>query len=193
MRIHMLKVIKDIEQISKLQMRFESLLKKHADKEVKDVILRANREYRMTVYWNKDRKIIYPLGEHSLSGKDKFWNAFGISGAEPKSHKVYYIMVEINFPCDIKSKPHGKFAVDSNDNDKVFILHNGLIRVGKQSCNIFHLGFKGQLIKPEEIDDNKNYALVCQLTEANQIFVNMLADFIYAIKDIRLHQKGKFV
>jgi hypothetical protein len=182
MRIHVLKVIKDIEQIRKLQIRFEFLLKKHADKEVRNVRLKGDL---MTVYWNKDSKIIYPLGEPFHSGKDRFWNPFGISEAEPKSYDEYDITVETNFPCDIKSKPHGKFAVDSNDKEKVFILHNGHIRVGKKSCNIFDVGFKGRVIRPEEIDDGKNYALVCQLTEANQIFVNWLADFIYAIKDIR--------
>ena len=189
----MLTVIKDIEQISELQKRFKFLLKKYADEEVKDVILVANREYRMTVYWNKDKKIIYPIGEHSSTGKDRFWNAFGSSPVAPKSNKKYNIMVEINFPCDIKSKPHGAFAVDSNDNDKVFILHNGLIRVGKQSCNIFHHGFKGEVIEPEEIDVNKKFALVCQLTEANQKFVNRLAVFIDEIKYIRLNQKCKSV
>jgi hypothetical protein len=188
----MLKVIenKHIGRIIKLQKYFETLLEKCSDKK-EEVIFKANREYQMTGYWNEGRQIIYPIGEHSISGRDKFWNVFGSSSVAPKYHEKYKIIVEINFPCDMNSKPHAKFAVDSDDSDKVFILHDGYIRVGKRTFNIFDCGFKGKVVEPEETELNKKYALVCQLTEVKNIFLNMLADFVYAVKDIRAKQEHK--
>jgi hypothetical protein len=182
----MLRIIKDIETIERMQKTFESILKKRKDKKVRDVIInfQSNKKYPLTVYWYKDKKIFCRIGEHFLPNKNKFFNIFGISNDEPQSGKEYKIEVEINFSRTIKGRPNGTFAEDLNDN--VFILHKGGINVSNPPINIFkqkyeHL-YSGKVIKPEEIDDHRKYALVSQLSGAENLLIDMLADFIYAIK-----------
>ncbi len=184
----MLRVLTDVEEIVRMQEQFEKFLTGYADIKVKADVRRPGKTYHSeTVYWNRAHQIYYRLGKHTLTSRTIFWNVFGISSNEILPGQVCEIVVEINFPYIKKKgkKPAGRIAMD--DNNRVLILHDGSINVSNRFSNMFNYAgaYTGSIIRAEEIDDHKPYALCTELPGKEIISLKMISDFVKEIRKVK--------
>ncbi|OGH07118.1 MAG: hypothetical protein A2W22_02585 [Candidatus Levybacteria bacterium RBG_16_35_11] len=184
----MLKVVTDIEEIKKIQRKFEEILIKYSNLEIEANLKGPGFRKLSTLYWSRNHGIYFRIGKHYKTKSEKFWNVFGISQDELDRGGDYRITVQVNFPYVQKKrgKLAGRIAIDENND--IFILHDGSINVSNHPVNFlkFSSAYKGRIIEPEEINDDRKYALVCKVSD-NEITMNMISDFVRAVhsaKDI---------
>jgi len=68
------------------------------------------------------------------TNKWRYWNSFGLE--KPLPHYSVSIAVEINFPIAGKDG-HIAGSFVKNEQKRVFIVHSGQLRVGKQNINLY--------------------------------------------------------
>ncbi len=129
--------IADLKRIGLLQEQLGVCLRKHGVL-ICGVDLSAGGKSKLRrnqrIFWLGKYRLWVCLSE-ARTGRRRFWNAFGTSAEAPRPRDLpLSITVEINFPIDPRSTPHGRLL--SDELDEAYLGHSGTINVGNKWRNL---------------------------------------------------------
>jgi len=175
-----LEIIKDKNEIKKVQKKLETILKKRADKVVDGGAGFQGGEERGKVYWMSDLGVWYMT--RFIEGS-RYWNGFGTE--EPEEGRNRTIICEINFPPESINRRVGA-AIARDPLGNYYVVHRGKLG-GNYSKSFFEDRYHGEWTTVIDGDREEKVVVIGKIDET---IPEKIRDFVYEVQRIKTTKNG---
>lgn len=175
-----LEIIKDKNEIKKVQKKLETILKKRADKVVDGGAGFRGGEEKGKVYWMSDLGLWYMT--RFIEGS-RYWNGFGTE--EPEEGRNRTIVCEINFPPEGINRRVGA-AIARDPLGNYYVVHRGKLG-GNYSKSFFEDRYRGEWTTVIDGDREEKVVLIGKV---DKTIPEKIRDFVYEVQRIKTTKNG---